>query len=146
MKKTILSFVIMLVSVVAVAQTDSYTLAVKNMLTASGSDATYTMAIEQMLSVFKMKHPDVQKETWDELKKELLETSIDDLVEMLVPVYKKHLTEADLKAITAFYSTPVGKKYAEKIPDIMQESMQVGQQWGMQLGVKVNEILREKKE
>lgn len=142
MKKTILSLVITFVSVVAVAQTDSYSLAVKEMLTASGSDASYKKAVEQMLGMFKMQHSNVSKETWEALQEELLKTSIDDLVEMLVPVYKKHLTEADLKAITAFYKTPVGKKYAQKTPDIMAESMQVGQQWGMQIGAKVNEMLK----
>jgi len=63
-----------------------------------------------------------------------MKASIDELVEMLAPVYKKHLSEDDLDKIIQFYNTPVGKKLAEATPAITQESMQVGQQWGMKVG------------
>ena len=69
---------------------------------------------------------------------------MDELADMLAPVYEKHMTENDLKKIIEFYQTPVGKKYAEKTPLITQESMQVGQQWGMRIGQKVMERLKEK--
>jgi hypothetical protein len=78
------------------------------------------------------------------LEKEFLKTSLDDLVDMLVPVYSKHLTLDDLQKIIDFYQTPAGKKYAEKTPLIMQESMQIGQQWGMKIGQKFQEKLQEK--
>jgi uncharacterized protein len=71
---------------------------------------------------------------WSGFEKEFSKTSMDELVDMLAPVYQKHMTENDLKKIIEFYQTPVGKKYAEKTPVIMQESMQVGQQWGMKMG------------
>jgi hypothetical protein len=45
--------------------------------------------------------------------------------------------------IIEFYQTPVGKKYAEKTPLIMQESMQVGQQWGMKIGQEFQNKLQE---
>ena len=32
-----------------------------------------------------------------------------------------------------FYETPIGKKFAQNTPLIMQESMQVGQQWGAKI-------------
>lgn len=66
------------------------------------------------------------------------------LINMILPVYQKHLTEADLKGIIAFYETPVGKKYAEKTLLITQESMLAGQEWGKKIGEKVTDKLRDK--
>lgn len=69
-----------------------------------------------------------------EFEEEFAKTSIDDLTEMLVPVYKKYMTKEDLKELIEFYETPVGRKFAEYTPIIMQESMQIGQQWGLKIG------------
>jgi hypothetical protein len=63
---------------------------------------------------------------------------------MLAPVYYKHLTLEDLNQIIVFYKTPAGKKMATATPAITQESMQIGQQWGMKIGEKVEDKLREK--
>jgi hypothetical protein len=38
-----------------------------------------------------------------------------------------------------FYTTPAGKKLISSQPVIMQESMQIGQQWGQSLFMKVME-------
>jgi hypothetical protein len=116
----------------------------KNMFELSGSEEVYKTVIKQMIAMYKDQFSDVPEETWNGLEKEFLKTSLDDLVEMLVPVYSRHLTLDDLQKITEFYQTPVGKKYAEKTPLIMQESMQVGQQWGMKIGQEFQNKLQEK--
>jgi hypothetical protein len=67
-----------------------------------------------------------------------------DLVKMLVPVYKKHLTLADVEGLITFYKSPVGQKFAKKTPMITQESMQIGQQWGMVIGQKFADKMKEK--
>lgn len=92
----------------------------------------------------KQGNPNVPTTIWNDFEQEMLNTSLDDLVEMLVPVYQKHLSQEDLNSLIAFYQTPAGKKYAEKTPLIMQESMQVGQQWGMQIAQKIQQKLSEK--
>ena len=74
----------------------------------------------------------------------MMEKSMSDLVTMLTPVYQKHLTEKDLEEIISFYNTPVGKKLATSTPMITTESMQVGQKWGMEIGQKVVERMKEK--
>ncbi|KHE14971.1 hypothetical protein OI71_11645 [Aeromonas hydrophila] len=42
-------------------------------------------------------------------------------------IYRKHFTEAELKALIAFYQSPVGKKSLDTMPAIFQESSLVGQ-------------------
>ena len=43
-----------------------------------------------------------------------------------------------------FYQTPLGKKLVSTLPQIMQESMQVGQSWGKEVGDKIYNSLKEK--
>jgi len=43
----------------------------------------------------------------------------------------------------AFYESEIGKKMVEKTPIIMQQSMQIGQQWGMEMGAKIAMRMRE---
>ncbi len=122
---------------------NEYKAKLKNMFEVSGSEETYQTVIKQMISMYKEQFSNVPEETWDDLEKEFLKTSMDDLVDMLVPVYSRHLTLDDIQKIIEFYQTPVGKKYAEKTPLIMQESMQVGQQWGMKIGQEFQNKLQE---
>ena len=74
----------------------------------------------------------------------LMKTLVDDLAEMLAPIYYKRLTLSDLQEITKFYESPVGKKMAAAQPAIASESMAVGQQWGMKIATKVEEALKAK--
>jgi len=64
----------------------------------------------------------------------------EDLVNMVVPFYMKHLDEADMRAAIAFYETPAGQRILKATPLITQESMTAGQQWGLKL---VTEIQKE---
>ncbi|MEM6633770.1 MAG: DUF2059 domain-containing protein [Bacteroidota bacterium] len=128
----LLSFVYL--SLCTAQETDTYASTLKEMFEVSGTENTYKAAITQVFSMFKQKYNDVDPEIWTELEGEFMQTSLDELVDMLVPVYSKHLTEEDMHAVIEFYSTPVGKKFAEKTPLITQESMQIGQSWGMKIG------------
>jgi hypothetical protein len=50
---------------------------------------------------------------------------IDELLQDMVPVYRKHLTKANLDAVLAFYSTPTGQKLLRELPAMTAEAMQV---------------------
>lgn len=51
--------------------------------------------------------------------------SLDDLIQDLVPVYQRHLTRSDVRALIAFYSSPAGQKILREQPAMIKESMQV---------------------
>ena len=130
---------------VSVAQTaQEYVAALKKMIVVSGSDATFKLVIPQMFAMMKQQLPNVPAEFWSEAEKEMMKTLVDDLVEMLAPIYHKRLTLSDLQEITKFYESPVGKKMAAAQPAIATESMAVGQQWGMKIATKVQESLKAK--
>ena len=146
MKRAILVISILVVSISSTfGQVDnSYKSTLKKMLQVAGSEETFNTAIKQMFSMYKQQKTNVPDSIWVDLEQEMSKTSIDDLVNMILPVYQKYLTEADLNGIIEFYQTPIGKKYAEKTPLIMQESIQVGQQWGMEIGKKFEDKLKKK--
>jgi uncharacterized protein len=50
---------------------------------------------------------------------------IDDILREMVPVYQKHLTESDLNAVVAFYSSPVGQKLRREMPAMTKEGLGV---------------------
>ena len=110
----------------------------------SHTEQTYEAAVKQMFSMFRQQQSNVPTEIWVDLEKEMNKTSMDDLISMLIPVYSKHLTIEDLNELIKFYESPVGQKYAEKNPLIMQESMQVGQHWGQKIGMEFVNKLKEK--
>lgn len=53
----------------------------------------------------------------------------DRVVDRLVPIYSKYLTEDDVRQLTDFYRSPVGRKLVNVMPEISLESARVGQQW-----------------
>jgi hypothetical protein len=60
----------------------------------------------------------------DEVMREALGTAaINEMLAATIPVYQHHLTKADLDAMVAFYSSPVGQKILREQPAMVQESM-----------------------
>jgi len=146
MKKIFLIIVLFVsVGVSAFGQTDSkYRQTLKKMFEVSGSEESYQTAIKQLFTMYKQQYPNVDPSMWDDFEKEFTVVSIKELTEMLVPVYSKYLSIDDLQDLIKFYETPVGKKFAKSTPPIMQESMQIGQQWGMKMAQDFQKKMKEK--
>ncbi|MDD4970911.1 MAG: DUF2059 domain-containing protein [Paludibacter sp.] len=121
-----------------------YSKAIRKMYVVMGTDNTFKAAIKQMISTYKTKFP--YNSSWNEIEAELIHTSIDELIVMMTPVYRRHMTLSDIEAITAFYQTPTGQKYAKQMPAIVQESIQVGQEWGQKISKKIEEKVKENKD
>ena len=69
-----------------------------------------------------------------------------ELVELLVPVYVKHVSAGDLDALLAFWKTDVGKRWAAAQAPIMKDSMAAGEKWGAELGARVARELQQKRD
>lgn len=113
---------------------------IRTLLNITGAGEQGVQAMKMMIGNFKKSMPQVPEKFWTEFMKEV---KPGDLVEMIIPIYEKHFTEADIKAIIAFYNTPVGKKFIMKQPVIQQESFKVGSAWGRKLGMRVAAKLQE---
>jgi len=58
----------------------------------------------------------------------LKEVPMDAILDDMIPIYQKHLNQADVDAMIAFYSSPTGKKLMQQLPQITQEAMQASYQ------------------
>ena len=59
---------------------------------------------------------------------------VDDLLEMLVPIYDKYFSMEDIEGLTKFYETPAGKKELSRLTQVMIECQAAGAKFGEQLG------------
>ena len=116
------------------SQEDNYKGLLTDFIKAQGQFETFNATIDQMTSMMGV--------TLNEGEKvEFTNDVMSSLIEMLVPVYKKHFTEQDLKDAIELFKTPIGKKISEKSPIIAQESMQASMQWGMELSTKLQKYM-----
>jgi hypothetical protein len=70
------------------------------------------------------------------------------MVDGIATVYANSFSVDELRQIEAFYRQPVGQKYLEKSPSILQQSVQIGQDTGRRateaLRARLTELLRQK--
>lgn len=92
----------------------------------------------QMIDTLASSNPQVPAAFWDEF---LAEIDPEGFVELSVPIYVEHLTVEEMEAAIAFYSTPEGQAILTKMPTIVQQAMQAGQAWGMEVGQRAMERL-----
>ena len=107
---------------------------IKKLLQVSGDGDLGVQMMNQMIPALKNMIPDAPPAFWDDVMQQV---NAEELENLLIPVYQKHLTEADVKALNEFYASDVGQKMIKTQPAIMRESMMLGQQWGQQLAQKI---------
>ena len=118
----------------SISQEDNYKGLLTDFIKAQGQFETFNATIDQMTSMMGV--------TLNEDEKvEFTNDVMSSLIEMLVPIYKKHFTEQDLEDAIELFKTPIGKKISEKSPIIAQESMQASMQWGMELSTKLQKYM-----
>ena len=144
MKIFTLIIALIITSSVSFGQVDvDYTKTLHTMFKVAGTEKTYNTVITQMFNMFKEQYSNVDEKVWDDFEKEFQKTSMNDLVQMLAPVYVKYLTQEDLEELIAFYNSTVGKKLAKSTPLIIQESMEIGQEWGKKIGEEFVDKMKE---
>ena len=103
---------------------------VKELLTVTGAGSLGVQMIHSMMPAFKKMLPDVPDSFWEGFMREV---DPNEMVNLVVPVYQAHFTEAEIQQAITFYKSPAGKKFIQEQPQVMQESMAAGQEWGRQL-------------
>ena len=87
-----------------------------------------------MIEQHKKNYPDVPTEYLDKASEYV---NYNELIEKLIPVYTKHFTEQETESLITFYRSTTGKKMIDKTPLILQESMEIGRTWGIELAQKL---------
>ena len=95
-------------------------------LKASGGDLSFNATIDQLFAMMGDGLTSLQKMT-------IKAQALDLMINYMVPVYQKNITLDDLKAMTAFYDTPAGKRIAAAQPQIVAASTEIGPKWAADL-------------
>ena len=122
--------------------------AAKEMLVYSGGtrqfDEVITLVFDQLAASFSATVPGKDKEI-REVFKDLaprFKPRQAQVMDQLAALFAKELTKQDLDAIVAFYKSPVGLKLVNTQAKTMRDAMQIGQRWGMQLGLDIDQEAR----
>jgi len=91
---------------------------------------------ETGLALQRANLPNVPASFWDAVAARA-RASIPQLVDSLVPIYARHMSQQELEQLVQFYSTPVGQHLIEVQPLIAKESMEAGARWGKIIGQQV---------
>lgn len=103
--------------------TNEYKETLKKIMELSGASASTDDFLPKLSSMMKFNAPEKDEAYWNEFTKNWKEKIENKVLEICTPVYEKHLTLEDLKAIAVFYESPVGKKYKETSLAVMREAM-----------------------
>lgn len=66
-----------------------------------------------------------------------------EFVAAIAAVYATHFTVDELRQLSAFYRGPVGQKFLQVMPKVMQDSMSMGQKIGEQVGAEAHKRMIE---
>jgi uncharacterized protein len=90
-----------------------------------------------MMDMLHKSEPDLSNDMIVEIRAALrdeMEKSVPSFLAAEACVYAQHFTADDMKAMIAFYTSPVGTRFLAATPDIAKQSMAIGQAWGEQSG------------
>lgn len=66
------------------------------------------------------------------------------MLDLTIPVYGKYFSDQEVKDLTKFYESPLGRKAVTAVPQIMTETQALGRQWGEKIGREtMQEVLAE---
>ena len=114
---------------------------IRELMKLTGAADMGKQTMDAMLESFRAT-PNISPEFIERFKKEV---DPDEIVELIIPIYDKYLTEQDLDAVIAFYKTPAGRKFISVLPQMLKESLAVGQQWGQQKALHVLKLIEDEK-
>lgn len=144
-KLNLLTIILLIFAIPSLAQdkVEAYDQDVRKLLELTGSTATFNTVIDQMIGNYRQSDLGVPDEFWDQVLKEFKKDPLEELYKMILPIYKRHLTHEEIRGLITFYESEIGKTFIEKMPMIMQESMQAGSEWGQMIAEKITRKLKE---
>ena len=124
MKNVFLTFALNFLANMASAQ-DSFKADALKVIELSGAAGPMQMAKEQILqSIPEAKKMEFSKD---------FDASLPALYAKLATIYMQTYSAEDVKAMLAFYESPVGKKISASAGDLFKKSTAAGQEWGADL-------------
>ena len=137
----------------AVASPESHRQAVEEMLAISRVDQMLEPMMDNVMSVMQQQMsqvniPEDKKPIVDKYNQKIIETlrhemRWENMQEDFVALYLDVYSEEEIRGLTDFYKTPLGQKMLDKMPELMQASMQISQGLLQQTLPKIQQLSQE---
>lgn len=100
---------------------------IRQLIVLTGAANVSADALRQIIAPLRSGFPQVPDEFWDTFTKEVRS---DELIDLVVPIYDKYYTRAEIHDLTMFYQSPVGQKTIKVLPKLSADAIDAGQEWG----------------
>lgn len=110
--------------------TPSHLQAAEKFLVAVGIGVQFNAISDNIINTFSKQFPEDHRAAFAGVMKKFMDKYYTwDIVKgPMSKIYAAEFDETELNQLTAFYNSPAGKKYSEKLPVLMQKGMLMGQQ------------------
>lgn len=125
MKKVFFTLALICVAQLSMAQDEAFKKDILKVIQVSGATSQIEIAKSQIL---KMIPADKQAAFLVEFN-----STLPSFYDSMAKVYSETYTKDDIKAMLAFYDSPVGKKISASAGTIAEKGMEAGKEWGMGL-------------
>ncbi|MDX6748136.1 DUF2059 domain-containing protein [Polaribacter sp. PL03] len=142
MKKTIFIILITFFSIQINAQTVDGK--IEKLLELDGTISNIKKIITQTIEYQKQSNSGISDNYWKALEKIVSKKSLEELKQIVIPIYSKNYTENEINNLITFYNSETGKLIIEKQPIIITELNLPLIQWSQNLGSYVIEEIENK--
>ena len=139
--KTVLFTITLLFSVNSFTQDAQMISKVSNYLESNGTVLQYKNAYQEFLNLMEKQFPksDSNGEGWQYLEQNK-EKALEEIRDLLIPVYIKHFNTDDIDKMSTFYATNAGKQLvANKSNLTNNQSIQISDFFNSEVGLKLRE-------
>lgn len=107
-------------------------------------DTVLAGVIDQGAGLFLQSNPTLGKDLHDVsvIIRGEMASQRTQMVSDIARVYAQRFSEAELKDVVAFYKTPVGRKMLSEEPGVVDQTMQLMQQWANNVSEKILDRFR----
>ncbi len=125
MKKIVLAFAFMLITQLGFAQDEASKKDIMKVLEVSGATAQIKLVKDQILKMVPTEKQAAFIIEYD--------ATLPALYDKMAQVYIETYTKEDIKAMLAFYESPIGKKITAKTAEIAEKNIPATQEWSQGL-------------
>lgn len=125
----------------AAEPTPGHVKAAREMLALTEADKMFNsvlpVLLKQQILELEKEHPNLPAKIAQRFEILFLteaQKGIDEAIDKVAAAYAEVLSEKELKEISAFYKSPVGKKMIEIKPEMGQKALKIGITWGQDAG------------
>ena len=102
-------------------------------------------AIPKIVAAVKLANPTISEDVLGELRRigeQEMSAALPELGDAAAAIYQGAYDDDELRQLLAFYRSPIGRKAAEKMPEIERQATAFGQVWGRRIGERIGNRIK----